>query len=305
MVEIVSTAPQPTDFLMAMQAALGWKVFCIDGIPWCRFGVATAMTIPLPEIHPVGWSQAERILRASGCLLAQFPTSANTGVVCRQHVLRDKAYAEGSVQRQFRQMLRRGEQHLAFRELTWTELATKGPAALAAYRSRQGMKAPVAERAWREACEKGEAASEFVVFGCSHGDELAAFEIFWRRPAGYQSVCTVVHPGFFRFGAANLLLFGSARALIARSDCEYVNFGRSGIPAIEGHDRFHRHAGLTAEPLHMAAVLHPRLRWLGRIGKSTAWLAAVRAVLGPNSRIAHHLEALAVADATDPSLLPT
>lgn len=75
---------------------------CIAGIPWCRYGTATAMTIPLPEIHPGGWSQAERILRESGCLRAEFPTSANTGVVCRQHVLRDKAYAEASLQRQFR-----------------------------------------------------------------------------------------------------------------------------------------------------------------------------------------------------------
>ncbi len=289
------------DYLMAMQAALGWRVFCIDGIPWCRYGVATAMTIPLPEIHPVGWSHAERILRESGCLLALFPTSVNTGVVCAQHMLRDKAYAEGFLQRQFRQMLRRGEQHLTFRELTWDELAAKGPGTLEAYRSRQGMKAPVAKQAWREACEKGEAAAEFVVFGCTHGDELAGFEIFWRRPTGYQSVCTVVHPGFFKFGAANLLLYSSGRTLIAQSDCAYVNFGRSGIPAIQGHDRFHRHAGLTAEPLHMAAVLHPRLRWLARSGKLSSWMCAA---LGPNSRVARHLEVLAVAAATDPSLLP-
>lgn len=273
-----------TDFLMAMQSALGWKAFCIDGVPWCRYGIATAMTIPLSEIHPVGRSQAERILRESGCLLAQFPTSANTGAVCRQYMLRDKAYSEASLQRQFRQMMRRGEQHLTFRELTWDELATAGPGALEAYRSRRGMKTPVARHTWREACEKGEAAAQFIIYGCHHGDELAGFEIFWRQPPGYRSVCTVVHPGFFRFGAANLLLYRSGRALIARDDCDYVCFGRSGIPAIEGNDRFNRHAGLLVEPLHMAVVLHPRLRWLGRI--------------------AHHFEAIAAVAATNPDLLP-
>lgn len=296
--------PAAIEGLVAMQRALGWRVFHRAGIPWCRYGVATAMTIPLAEVHPVGWSHAERILRESGCLVALFPTSADTGSVCLQHVLRDKAYGEGALQRQFRQMLRRGERHLTFHELTWGELAIEGPAVLEAYRSRQGMKVPVAPGAWRAACESADAAAAFVVFGCRQGRELAGFEILWRRAAGYDSVCTVVHPGFFKVGAANLLLYRSARALIALGDCDYVNFGRSGVPAIEGHDRFHRHAGLTQEPLRMAAVLHPRLRWLARGGAPARWLPAARTLLGPHSPVARQLATLGVAVATDTSLLP-
>ncbi len=296
--------PAATDALLAMQAALGWRAFRVGGIPWCRYGATTAMTIPLAEVHPVGRSHAEEVLRESGCLLALFPTSARTGVGCMQHMVRDKAYAEGALQRQFRQMLRRGERHLTFHELTWGELAIEGPGALAAYRARQGLRTPVAEGAWRAACEMGAAAADFTLFGCRHGRELAGFEILWRRRAGYDSVCTVVHPGFFKVGAANLLLYRSARALIARSDCHYVNFGRSGVPAIDGHDRFHRHAGLTEEPLHMAAVLHPRLRWLTRVGAPASWLPAARTLLGPDSRVARQLAALGVASATDMSLLP-
>lgn len=111
--------PAATDALLAMQAALGWRAFRVGGIPWCRYGATTAMTIPLAEVHPVGRSHAEEVLRESGCLLALFPTSARTGVGCMQHTVRDKAYAEGALQRQFRQMLRRGERHLTFHELTW------------------------------------------------------------------------------------------------------------------------------------------------------------------------------------------
>lgn len=292
------------DFLTTMQAALGWKGFCVDAVPWCRYGVSTAMTIPLSEIHPVRRSQVDRVLRTSRCVLALFPTSTNTGVVCKNYVLRDKSYSEASLQRQFRQMLRRGEENLTFRALSWDEVATAGPRVLEAYRLRQGMRAPVARELWNQACEKGKSCSQFVVFGCHRGDELAGFEIFWRRSAGYESVSTVVHPGFFRFGAANLLRYRSARALITRSDCHRVGFGRSGIPDTEGNNRFNRHAGLVEEPLHMAAVLHPRLRWLGRIERSTSWLSAVHAALGTSGRIARHMEALAVATATDPGLLP-
>lgn len=293
-----------TDFLIAMQTALGWKTFCIDGIPWCRFGGTTAMTIPLSEVYPVGSTHVERILRESRCLLAQFPTAAHTGIVSKQYVLRDKAYAEASLQRQFRQMVRRGEKQLTFRELTWDELATAGPRVVDASRSRLGIRMPVANGTWREACAQGESSGQFVVFGCLLGHELAGFAIFWRQPAGFRTASMAVDPHFFPLGAANLLLYRSGRDLIARSDSSFVSFGRSGIPEVEGNSRFKRHAGLLAEPLHMAAILHPRLRWLGHMEKSTSWCSALRAVLGPNSRVANHLEALAAAAATNPDLLP-
>lgn len=291
-------------FLTAMQEALGWRVTCIDGIPWCRFGGSTVMTFPLSEHYHVGRSHVDRVLRESRALLAQFPTPAPTGTYATEYVLRDKGYCETALQRQFRQMLQRGERQLTFRELSWHECAAAGPRVLRAFRGRQGITAPVAEGSWRDACERGASSAAFVVFGCHHGDVLAGFAILWRRPLGYRTVGIAVDPAFFPMGAANLLLYRTARDLIARSDCEFVSFGRSGIPEIEGNSRFKRHAGLREEPLRMAAILHPRIRWLRHVGSFAPSPAAARSAPGPDSRIARHLEALAAAAATNPGHLP-
>ena len=293
-----------TEVLASFYAAWGWRVFRIDGVPWCRFGGSTVMTVPLSAVHPVGRAQVARVLRESGCLLAQFPTTSNTGVTGTEHVLRDKAYDEGALQRQFRQMLHRGEKALVFRELEWGDVATAGPDVFDAARARKGIMTPVDRDAWRDACAQAEASAQFTVFGCHRGDDLAGVAIFWNQPGGYRVVGMDVHPEFFSLGAANVLLYRSARALIARPGCEFVSFGRSGIPEVEGQGRFKRHAGLHEERLNMAAVLHPRLEWLGRLERSTGWLTAARKWLGPGSRAADSLAGLAVAAATNPNLLP-
>jgi hypothetical protein len=279
-------------------------VFRIDDVPWCRFGGSTAMTVPLSAVLPVGRAQVARVLRESGCLLAQFPTAAATGVAGVEYVLRDKAYDETVLQRQFRQMLHRGDKALVFRQLAWGEVAAAGPEVFEASRARKGVRTSVDSQSWSHACEKAEASAHFTVFGCHHGDDLAGIAIFWNRPGGYRVVGIDVHPKFFSLGAANVLLYHSARALIVRPGCEFVSFGRAGIPEADGQGRFKRHAGLREERLNMAAVLHPRLWWLRRLERSTGALAAARKWLGPASRAADSLAGLAVADATNPSLLP-
>jgi hypothetical protein len=291
-------------FLRSMHESLGWKVVCIDDTPWCHFGGSTVMTIPLSAVYSVGRSQVDRVLAATRCLIARFPTSANTGLVGHQHVLRDKAYSEASLQRQFRQMLHRGEKQLIFRALTWDEVASAGPSVLDASRRRRGITKPIDAGLWGEACKKGESSAQFAVFGCFHRAALTGFAIFWKQAAGYRAIGILVHPDFFPRGAANVLLFRSARELIARQDCEHVIFGRSGIPEADGHGRLSRHAGFIEEPLHLAATLHPRLRWLGRIERSTTLISAAGRMLGARNRLSHQFEAIATVAATDPRLLP-
>jgi hypothetical protein len=301
---MADASPTATEMLASFYSAWGWRVFRIDNVPWCRFGGSTVMTVPLSAVHPVGRVRVARVLRESGCLVAQFPTTADTGVAGTEHVLRAKAYGEATLQRQFRQMLHRGEKAITFRELAWTDVAAAGPRVFDAARARKGVTTPVDRVAWRDVCAMAEASAEFTVFGCHHEDELAGVAIFWNQSGGYRVVSMDVHPEFFPLGAANVLLYRSARALIVRPGCEFVSFGRSGIPEVEGQGRFKRHAGLQEERLNMAAVLHPRLEWLGRLERSTGWLTAAQKWLGPGSRVADSLAGLAVAAATNPNMLP-
>jgi hypothetical protein len=301
---MADTNPTATEVLASLYTAWGWRVFHIDDVPWCRFGGSTVMTVPLSAVYSVGRTQVTRVLRESGCLLAQFPTAADNGVAGTEHVLRDKAYDEASLQRQFRQMLHRGEQALAFRQLAWGKVVDAGPKVFEASRTRKGVTTSVDPRSWRDACEKAEASASFTVFGCHRDDDLAGIAIFWNQSSGYRAVSIDVHPGFFPLGAANVLLYHSARALIVRPGCEFVSFGRSGIPEVEGQSRFRRHAGLREERLNMAAVLHPRLGWLRRLEKAAGLMSAARALLRPTSRVDGSLAGLSIATATNPNLLP-
>ncbi len=290
--------------LAAFHQALAGKVFCIDGVLWRTVGTSTVMTVPAAKPYPIGRKEVDRALRESGCFFAQFATPAQTGVVCKHSVLRDKGYSEQSLQRQFRQTLHRGDQRLSVRSLTWDEVTAWAPHVVDASRSRQGIHIPVNRDLWTKACEAGRTTSRLSAFGCHDGDVLVGFSLFMQDLNGYRAIHTSVRPDSFPHGAANMLLYRSARLVIQRPDCDFVSFGHSGLPELPTVSRFKRHAGLVEEPLNLAVVLHPRLRWLLRMKTVTQGLSWVRAALRPGSRLARPWEGLAAAVATDLSLLP-
>lgn len=286
------------DFLTAHRRGLGATVWLVDGIPWTRSGASTAMAFPAESVHPITRSHLRSVFQATGMALAQFVTSADTGWPCVRYALRDKAYSEQSLQRQFRQRLQRGDARLTFRRLSWSELGEKGADVLASKATQARKKAVFVPGAWLEACNRGARDSRFIVFGCLDASRLVGFAIFLRHSGWYQAIDITCHPASFAHGSANVLLYHSARALIQQPDCHTVCFGRTGIPNLEG-TRFMRHAGLDEELLRIAAVLSPRWSWLGRGGIP----AALRTLLGHSHRLPrglkNHLYGLALACETD------
>lgn len=291
------------EFLTAYRRSLGATVWLIDGIPWIRSGRSTAMAFPAQTVHPITRSHLRAVFQATGMALAQFATSAETGWPCVRYALRDKAYSEKSLQRQFRQRLQRGDARLTFRQLTWSELGDKGADVLASRATQARKKSVFLPGAWLAACNRGALDSRFIIFGCLNASTLVGFAIFFQRRGSYQAIDMACHPASFTSGAANVLLYHSARTLIQQPDCRIVRCGRTGIQDLEGN-RFVRHAGFCEEPLRIAAVLSPRWSWLGR-SRTTAGLITR---LGRSRRLPKglrtHLDGLALACETDVGMLP-
>lgn len=288
-------------FLAGFHRASASRLFRIDGVLWRTVGTSTVMSTPAALIQDVGRGQIDRVLRESGCSVAQFVTAEPTGVVTRHHVLRDAGYSAASLQRQFRQMLRRAEARLTFRPLEWGEIADAAPPVIDASRARVGKATPIDRDLWRAACDAGRGSSRLRVFGCLLDGSLLGCAIFVQNGGGFWAVNFAARPERLDLGVANLLLHHSARRLICEDGCRFVSFGHSGLPERESVSRFKRHGGLTEETLRVATVLHPRWRWIGTLERSTGCFSRLRSLVGPGSRWGRPLLGITAAAATDAS----
>lgn len=291
------------DVLTAYRRSLGAKVWLIEGVPWIRSGSSTAMAFPAQTVHPITQSHLRAVFQSTGMAMAQFATSADAGWPCVRYVLRDKAYSEKSLQRQFRQRLRRGSEWLTFRHLTWSELGVMGADVMASTATQARKNSTFVPGDWLEACTRGARDPRFIIFGCLQASTLVGFAIFLQHAGWYQAVDMVCHPGSFASGSANFLLYNSARTLIQQPDCHTIRFGRTGIPHLEG-TRFIRHAGLSEEPLRVAAVLSPRWSWLGRSRTTTSVIIRLGRSRRLPTALTHHVQGLALACDTDVRMLP-
>jgi hypothetical protein len=292
------------DVLVSYRRAMGARVWLIDGIPWIKTGASTVMAFPATTVHPITQANLAAVFRTTGALLAQFATDSRTGRLCTLYMLRDKSYSEKNLQRQFGQWLRRGDRQFTFRRLTWGELGEKGADVLASLDTQERKKTVFQPRDWLRACELGENDSRFIVFGCLRATTLAGFAVFLRHSGWCQATDLVCDPGSFAGGVANFLLFHSAHELIHQADCHAVCFGRSSIPAAEGHARFMRHAGIGEESIQVAAAVHPRWSWMSDRRTTAALISRLGSVRRMPRVLKAHLQGLEVACATDVRTLP-
>ena len=242
--------------------ALGSKVWSIDGVVWRQVGTSTVMTTPSATAHWISKDMLNSVFQVSGQLLAQFATVTETGRACSHFMLRDKEYGEHRLQRQFRQRLLRGRQQLSFRSQSWEELRRPAAVLLQSAAVQTRKKIGFIHDLWNQTCDLGASDPQYLIFGCFSDTKLIGYAIFRRFPGRYQAVDMICHPDFFARGAANLLLYESARALIMESDCQLVSFGRTSIPDTAGTRRIMRHAGIGEESIQVAFALHPKCAWL-------------------------------------------
>jgi hypothetical protein len=262
------------------------------------------MTSPAAITYDLGRSEIRKALRKSRSLVAQFATTARTGVTCQHYVLDDRDYSESSLQRQFRQTLQRARKQLTFRKLAFEEVAARGIEVIESSRKQKGKNKSLNPALWNESWQPSPSLEYTIPFGCFEGDRLAGLSVFCDFQGTFRSVLYAVRPEALSLGVSNLLLFESLRYLIQQPNCHRVSVGRSGIPDVKNVNRFKRHAGLSEEPMHVAAILDPIGQLLFRCIGGKKLLPSVLPDSSKSSRFTQQIAGLYVANATDPSLLP-
>ncbi len=281
--------------------AYGHQTISRFGALWIDVGRFTLCTIPCAM--PVVATQAEidGLLRESGRMVAVFQTAGGTGVPSPNFWIHDRGYSEASLQRQFRQQVRRARaQGGVVRGVPWDELRHCGLSVNQNTMRRRGVKqsACATPEGWAAICTAADRVPGLEATGCFLGDLLAGFIISWTHEGLCHGVSLNRDERFNAQGAGNLLAFGFVRLVMARPEVRSLAFGRGWFPPEASIDRFKRHAGFVDEPIPLAVTIHPR--WAGVLGSGLthALLHGLDRLSGRRLNLAADLEVLQAAGVT-------
>lgn len=269
---------------MAMLApllrALGYRVHERPDVDWVDVGAFSLTPIPSIALIDADDATIEDLLRRSGRIAACYVV-ADRGVPSWAWWVRDPEYGPASVQRQFRQNLRRGGRRVVVRPLDWDEFRTAGFPVhrdVASGRGVRDSRLPGAEE-WEAICRAAESTPGAEATGCLVDGRLAAFILSVTDGGVCEGILADVSPRHADARPAHALYHGFAAAMVRRPGVTGVTIGRQAIPPRASLDAFKRHAGFVAEPIRVAVTLHPHWRWLAS-GAVRACLHLGRRVVG-------------------------
>ncbi len=284
--------------LRRLYEAMGHRAWSRHGVLWIAVGRFSLMAIP--SVRPVEVEAGEMgdLLVETGRSAAVFLAARSTGVEGAAYVVRDKGYGLGSLQRQFRQSLRRGQEDCEVRPLGWEEWRARGPAVnVAALRRRgEGGSAYGDEAGWEKICGAAAAVAGLEVLGCFCRGELAAYLLSWTEGGICEGLVAHWSDRFGESRPCHVLYYEFARQMMAREGICEVNVGRQSLPARAGLDRFKRQAGYGREAFPLGVYLHPRLAWLAENSWVLGGLEALHRRVGPRLGFLENVEVLRAAE---------
>lgn len=248
--------------LAPLLEALGHRVLPQSDVDWIAVGAFSMMAIPSTTTIATPSAVAE-LLRRSRRIAATF-VADGIGVPAVAWWVRDREYGTRSLQRQFRQNLRRAAGRVTVRPLDWGEFASLGRQVhVDVTTARGGPAVPsCAPRAWERLCVVAAATPGLDAIGCFVDRSLAGFILSHTADGSCEGLVAEVSPRFGDMRPAHALYHGFAAEMIRRPGVRGVTVGRSSLPRNESLDAFKRHAGYRPEQIRTAVVLHPRWRWL-------------------------------------------
>lgn len=266
--------------LAPLLRALGYRVHERPDVDWVEYGLFSLMPMPSTRVVADDAAAIEPLLRESGRISASF-VARDGGVASVAWWIRDPDYGPASVQRQFRQNLRRGEGRVVVRPVEWGELRQTG---MAVHRDVAIARGVPADRlpgpaAWDAICTAAAATPGAEATGCFVDGGLAGFMLSVTSAGVCEGLVAEVSPHRRDVRPAHALYHGFAAGMIRRPGVSAVTVGRQSIPPRGSLDAFKRHAGFVAEPIRVAVMLHPRWRWLAA-GPVRGGLHAARRLLG-------------------------
>lgn len=296
----MSTVDHP---LAEFYQALGHDTHAAFGVLWIDVGRFSLTCVPCSSLIEATQLEVEGLLRRARRLAAVFPTPEPTGIGGGTLWVRDRGYGAHSLQRQFRQHVRRGEKLCVVRPIDWETLHLQGVECNLDTLHRRGVRAsPIQSPAgWSRVCQAAAHVEGLEAFGCFQQQRLVAYLIAWTR--GGLCAGLVMHRSRAAepVRGAHLLFHEFTKIMLSREAIRGVSLGRIMLPTQDSLEQFKRHAGYQVEPIQVAAVLHPVVR--GPLGN-----AFTRGVLRSLRRLAGNrpsfLDNVAVLDAAAMTQLP-
>lgn len=298
-----SVMPVADHPLAEFYQALGHQTQTAFGVLWIDVGRFSLTCVPCSSLIEASREEVDGLLRQTRRLAAVFPTPEPTGIAGGTLWVRDRDYGPHSLQRQFRQHVRRGERSCVVRPVDWETLRTgAGECNFDTLRRRGIRESPIlTPTGWSRVCEAAARVEGLEAFGCFHDTRLIAFLIAWNR--GDNCAGLVMHrsQAAEELRGAHLLFHEFTRTMMRREGLTGVSLGRIMLPPQHSLEQFKRHAGYQVEPIQVAAVLHPAVR--GPLGNAVTRAALRRLRQWAGDRLPP-LENVAVLDAAAATRLP-
>jgi len=294
---VLSSSDHPlTDFYQA----LGHQTHSALGVLWIDVGQFSLTCVPCSTVINASRQDLDELLSRSRRLAAVFPTSEPTGIEGGTLWVRDRAYGPQSLQRQFRQHVRRGEKLCTVRPIDWQTLRTQGlECNIDTMRRRGNSRSPIqTQTGWDRVCDAAAQVAGLEAFGCFRGDRLIAFLIAWNR----DSLCAglVMHrsKAAEESRGSHLLFHEFTKTIMQRDTMTGVSLGRVMLPPQHSLEQFKQHAGFQVEPVRIAAVLHPLVRPVLASSLTRGLMRRLRQWSGPRLSVLDNVSVLDAAAAT-------
>jgi hypothetical protein len=178
--------------------------------------------------------------------------------------VRDRDYAPHSLQRQFRQHVRRAAKDWCVRPLDWGTLRVKGQNCEIFSLQRRGPagRPTMSQTGWNRFFQVGASISGLEPWGCFHGEDLLAYMISHSGGGVCEAFLLRRSEAALPFRAVHLLFHDFTRAMMQRPEISAVTLGRECFPPNTSLSQFKRHTGYHTEDIQIAVVLHPFFRIL-------------------------------------------
>jgi hypothetical protein len=276
--------------------AQGHKTYSAMGVLWIDAGRLSLISIPSATPVAATREEVDDLLRKSRRAMAIFPTLIATGVSSGAFWMRDREYGMHSLQRQFRQHVRRAARNCCVRPLDWDTLRAKGRKCHLDSLRRCGTTS--SQASWDRFCKVGASIAGLEPWGCFDGEDLLAYVIANSGAGVCEALIMHRSEDALPFRAVHLLFHEFTQAKMRCPEIAAVTLGREWFPPNPSLSQFKRHAGYHTEDIQIAVVLHPFFRiLLGNIFTRKA-LRLLRVVTRNYSARFDSLEALEAAAVT-------
>lgn len=247
------------DYLAQFYETIGYKVIRTESSYWYSASKRIYRSLPADRVLDPSEEELQGLFRRYRLLGVQFPNRRKGGWESSLFVVRDRNYGLHSLQRQFRQHVKKGLEQCEVREIDFDELHGVGmPVNIDAMARREyTIHHFVTPKLWRRFCDAGKGTPGAGALGSFVQGKLASYLVYFIVDKTCHGLHMMSRTDMRGYRPNHLLYYTFTRGMITRKGIELVTTGLQSIPSLGQVDQFKRHAGYQQEPYYISVVLRP------------------------------------------------